>query len=175
MRRFRRSRGEHGFTLSELMVAVSILGLIIVPLTGAILVGLRTTGDSQQRFTESHGAQMTDAYFPFDVASATSIVLADPTPCGGTGPTVVASFDWADDISPTNEVTYVVPSGQSSMMRMVCQGGTVVNRTNLATGISGTPTLRCAPSCGSSFKTATLTVTTASGWQYTVNGTRRAA
>jgi prepilin-type N-terminal cleavage/methylation domain-containing protein len=171
----RRPRDERGFTLPELMVALSILGMIMAPLTASIFVGLRTIGDSQQRYTEAHGAQLTSAYFPFDVASATNIIPADPTPCGGTGPTVVASFDWADDLSPTNEVTYVIPTGQNYMVRMVCRGGTVVTSNRLAWGVSATPVIACAPACSAAFKTATITVTGASGWQYTVTGTRRSA
>jgi prepilin-type N-terminal cleavage/methylation domain-containing protein len=171
----RRKRDERGFTLAELMVAISILGMIAVPLTASIILGLRTTSDSQQRYKEARGAQLTSAYFPFDVASATNITLADASPCGGAGPAAVASFTWADDLSPTNEVSYVVPTGSTDMIRKFCRGGSVVSTNLLASGISGAPTVTCAPACDASFDTATITVNGASGWQYTVNGTRRSA
>jgi prepilin-type N-terminal cleavage/methylation domain-containing protein len=170
----REQRPEHGFTLVELMVAVTVLGIIIVPLATSIIVGLRTTGDAQQRILEARGSQLTAAYFPFDVASSDTIVPNDANPCGGTGPAVVASFDWADDRSPTNEVSYVVPAGGTDMYRKVCQGGTVKSTNLLASGIAGTPTLTCTPNADCTGATgATITVSGKSGWQYSVSGTRR--
>jgi prepilin-type N-terminal cleavage/methylation domain-containing protein len=169
--------GERGFTLVELLVAVSVLGIIMVPLCGSLIVGLRTTNDSQQRLTEARGAQLTSNYFTFDVASATNIIPLDPTPCGGAGSAAVASFDWADDHSLTNEVTYVVPTGATDMVRMVCQGGSLVSKNLLASGLNGTPTIACTPTavCDASFQSATITVKGTSGWQYSVTGSRRAA
>jgi prepilin-type N-terminal cleavage/methylation domain-containing protein len=169
--------GERGFTLVELLVAISVLGVIMGPLCASLIIGLRTTSDSQQRLVEARGAELTSHYFPFDVASATNIIPADPTPCGGAGPTVVASFDWADDRSLTNEVTYVVPAGATDMVRMFCQGGSLVSKNLLASGLNGPPTIACAPTaaCDATFQSATITVKSVSGWQYTVTGSRRAA
>jgi prepilin-type N-terminal cleavage/methylation domain-containing protein len=169
-----RARGEGGFTLPELMVGIAILGIIMGPLVASIVVSLRTTSDAQQRLVESRGQQLTAAYFPFDVASSDTIVPNDASPCGGTGPAVVASFDWADDHSPTNEISYVVPAGSTDMYRKACQGGVVQSTNLLASGVSGTPVVACSPNC-SSATSATITVTGQSGWQYSVSGTRRAS
>jgi prepilin-type N-terminal cleavage/methylation domain-containing protein len=172
----RRPRDERGFTLPEILVAVTILGIIIVPLAASMVVGIRTTSDAQQRLVEARGEQLTAAYFPSDVASADTIVPNDPSPCGGTGPTVVVSFDWADDVSPTNEVSYVVPSGSTDLYRKSCQGGTLKTTNLLASGISGTPTVTCSPNADcTSATSATIAVTGQSGWQYSVTGTRRSS
>lgn len=172
----RRTRGERGFTLPELMMAIAVLGIIVAPLTASIVVGLRTTTDAEQRLVEARGEQLTAAYFPSDVASSDTIVPNDPNPCGGTGPAVVVSFDWADDHSPTNEVSYVVPAGKTDMYRKSCQGGVVQSTNLLASGIASAPTVTCTPNADcTSATSATITVTGQSGWQYTVSGTRRSS
>ena len=172
----RRRSGERGFTLPELLVAVTVLGIIILPLTASIVVGVRTTGDAQQRLIEARGEQLTAAYFPSDVASSDTIVPNDTAPCGGTGPAVVVSFDWADDHSPTNEVSYVVPAGGTDMYRKSCQGGVVQTTNLLGSGISGTLTISCTPNANcASANAATITVNLHSGGQYTVSGTRRSS
>jgi prepilin-type N-terminal cleavage/methylation domain-containing protein len=168
---------QRGFTLPELLIAVTVLGIIMVPLTASIVVGLRTTGDAQQRLVESRGEQLTAAYFPTDVASADTIVPNDANPCGGAGPAVVVSFDWADDHSPTNEVSYVVPAGSSDMYRKACQGGVVHSTNLLASGLSGKPIVTCTPNadCSGTPSGATISVTGQSGTSYTVTGTRRSS
>lgn len=172
----RRRHDERGFTLPELLVAVTVLGIIIVPLTASIIVGMRTTGSAQQRLIEARGEQLTAAYFPSDVASSDTIVRGDSAPCGGTGPAVVASFDWADDHSATNEISYVVPAGSTDMYRKSCQGGIVQSTNLLASGVSGTPTVSCSPNADcTSASSATITVNLQSGGQYTVTGTRRSS
>jgi prepilin-type N-terminal cleavage/methylation domain-containing protein len=172
----RRTHKDHGFTLPELLVAVTVLGIIILPLAASMIVGFRTTGDAQQRLVEARGEQLTANYFPSDVASADSIVPSDSSPCGGSGPTVVVSFDWADDVSPTNEVSYVVPTGSTDMYRKTCRGGVLKTTNLLASGIASTPTVTCSPNADCTAATsATITVAGQSGWQYSVTGTRRSS
>ncbi|TCO45511.1 prepilin-type N-terminal cleavage/methylation domain-containing protein [Kribbella antiqua] len=63
-----RCRGERGFTLVELMVAIAILGVITVPLANVILGALRNTTETSDRLDLSHDAQISSSYFARDVA-----------------------------------------------------------------------------------------------------------
>lgn len=64
-----RRRGDAGFTLVELLVAVAILGVITVPLANVVIGMLRNTGDTADRLALSHDAQISAAYFGADAAA----------------------------------------------------------------------------------------------------------
>ena len=76
----KRLRGEAGVTLSELVIAVAILGLVMVVLAGAFIVSERTHVATATRFKESHDTQIASAYLANDVQSATELTS---TVCGG--------------------------------------------------------------------------------------------
>jgi prepilin-type N-terminal cleavage/methylation domain-containing protein len=64
-----RIRSEGGFTLVELLVAIVILGIITVPLSGTVVSALKNTGTTQDRMDLSHDAQISSSYFARDVAA----------------------------------------------------------------------------------------------------------
>jgi prepilin-type N-terminal cleavage/methylation domain-containing protein len=130
MRLTRRLRDSRGFTLVELLVTITIMGLII-----------------GQRLGESHDAQIVNAYFGQDVQSigvrdwATapfalkqSVELdAPPTsglyPCGAAGtPNAVVRMAWDDPDLPTHNqpvvVSYVVQTvgAERQLRRITCVG-----------------------------------------------------
>lgn len=65
----RRTRSEGGFTLVELLVAIVILGVITVPLSGTVMSALKNTGTTGDRMDLSHDAQLSSSYFARDVAA----------------------------------------------------------------------------------------------------------
>ena len=68
---------EGGFTLIELLIVVVVLAIIIGTMTGAMIVGIRTTNATIQRLSESHDAQNSAAYFVADMQSAATTTLTD--------------------------------------------------------------------------------------------------
>jgi prepilin-type N-terminal cleavage/methylation domain-containing protein len=79
----RRIRSEAGFTLVELLVAIVILGVIAVPLSGVAISALKHTVTTSDRMALSHDAQISSSYFGRDVAQ---VGLRESTPSGGTLP-----------------------------------------------------------------------------------------
>jgi prepilin-type N-terminal cleavage/methylation domain-containing protein len=78
MERFRRRfaplrTNEGGFTLAELIISISILGIISGVLAAAFVVSGRTTAQTTERFNESHDAQIASAYLATDVQGAQAI------------------------------------------------------------------------------------------------------
>jgi prepilin-type N-terminal cleavage/methylation domain-containing protein len=62
-------RGDAGFTLVELLVAIAILGIITVPISNVVIGMLRNTSDTSDRLALSHDAQISAAYLGADVAA----------------------------------------------------------------------------------------------------------
>jgi prepilin-type N-terminal cleavage/methylation domain-containing protein len=136
--------GEEGMTLIEIVIAVAILGIIIVPLTAAIMLGFTTSNGTRERVNDSSSAQLLSAYAPTDIQSAKWVVRMDPMPaspptpaCGLPGGTPVLRLAW-DDPDPAVSgpakrtiVTYEEHAGPPegpTLDRVRCDGaGTVVD------------------------------------------------
>jgi prepilin-type N-terminal cleavage/methylation domain-containing protein len=86
-------RDEEGFTLVELLIAMLIMLVIIVPLVGSFVLGIQTGLGSQQDVTDSADAQLVGYYFDADVASAETVSPTSST-CGGPGS--ILQLTWTD-------------------------------------------------------------------------------
>lgn len=195
------TRDDSGMSLIELLIAITVLGVIIGALGGGLIVAFRFSGETKNRLATSHDAQITAAYFAGDMASAEdletgpSVLLA----CGAVVPAPSLSLAWTDpgthasDTGDDTEisVSYVVleESGETRLIRRLCREGTVDSTTVMAHLVDPAhlPAVTCAPSpCGSSSTSASMTVTAcvldAGGscrtdeepYEFTVSGTRRA-
>src|SRR5258706_9554580 len=92
------ARDDAGFTLIELVVTLSILGIVITALATAVFVGLKTAGLAESRYLESHDGQIMSIYFSVDAASATG-VRKDVTTCAEAataGETSVVFLKWTE-------------------------------------------------------------------------------
>ncbi len=158
-------RDDRGVTLIEVLVSVVILGIIIAPLSAALIAFLRNTDDTTRRMDESHDVQITAAYFTQDVQAIgvrdwstspyrlrQSIELNAPFnsglyPCGATGtPNALVRFAWDDPRSAAaNPVviaaSYVVmPSTdglEQQLHRITCADGVVQSDVVLAHNVDG--------------------------------------
>jgi prepilin-type N-terminal cleavage/methylation domain-containing protein len=73
-----RLRGEDGFTLTELLVVTTILGIISIPLLNVFFGYLRSSDATMALMSESHDVQIASAYWAQDVASTGTRDTADP-------------------------------------------------------------------------------------------------
>jgi prepilin-type N-terminal cleavage/methylation domain-containing protein len=175
---------EAGFTLLELIVAITIMGIIILPLTLAMVTGLTTTIDAQQRLSASRSPLFTSAFFSRDAQSAAKGGIdnnpSNPPGCG-TGTNVI-SFTWKTT-APAAVHNYAASyslhgSGASqTMTRTFCDNGSTSTATLAPVLGSGSPaaTATCSPGCSAASlpRTITITVTKPKGGSFTLQATRR--
>jgi prepilin-type N-terminal cleavage/methylation domain-containing protein len=160
---------DRGLTLIELMLAVVLLGIIVVPLASALISFFHNTNATTNRLTESHDEQIAAAYFAQDVQSIgvrdwtgapfglkTSVEQnVGPTaglyPCGAASlPAATLRFAWDDPIGDTSSqvvvVSYVVETvgGHKELHRVRCAGGSTTPTSDIVLAHEllsvGTPT-----------------------------------
>jgi prepilin-type N-terminal cleavage/methylation domain-containing protein len=148
-------RGDGGFTLVELLLAIAIIGVITVPLSGVVIGFLKNTDATTARLIESHDGQIASAYWARDVASIGTRLPTSPYapqqsveqgvaynlglyPCGAAGtPAAIVRLAWDESsIDPSTSVVtttvvrvaYVVKNvaGATELHRLRCQGSAAV-------------------------------------------------
>ena len=152
-----RGRDDDGFTLVELVLAVTLMGVVIGAVASAMIVMFTTTGETTERLSESPDLQLAAAYFGSDVQSAKTFTGS----CGPAG-TALVTMAWTDPGASPNPaaaddtertVRYVVETAgtQKTLVRYACTGSGSPDKTTLVDFIdpTSTPTLACTPGCGS--------------------------
>jgi prepilin-type N-terminal cleavage/methylation domain-containing protein len=142
-------RRDGGFTLVELLLGITILGIIMVPLSMGFITGLRFIGHSDEKFNDSRSALITAAYFAGDVASANTVVPDDATACGGGS--AIVSFMSSDASSgvgaaTTNKASYVFDSSDPTNKRLVrkyCANAGSPTQSVAALSLGSAPVVTC--------------------------------
>jgi len=157
-------RGDDaGFTLIELLSAVGILGVISLPLTGALIVGLRTVQTSADRLGTSVAVQTLASFYTADVQSADEVTTSDAD-CAPDDATRIVRLGWED--AGSNVASYVLEppvDGGQELVRWFCREGQVAQRRvlgRLATEAVDAVAVTCSPggrSCPLRPVTVTLT------------------
>ena len=170
IRRFRALRSEeHGFTLPEMLITVTIMGLIAAGLAGVVIGYFKTTVDTQSRLTESHDVQFAAAYWQRDVASigvrgwdanTKSFPLrqsVDVTPaCSLPAGTRIVTLAWSEYTSldstatPTTiSISYVAEpdTGGFNLLRVRCTDGATDSSIEVMHSLNALPTVSCDVAC----------------------------
>ena len=175
-------RDDRGFTLIEVLMAITILGLITGALGTALIVALRNLDATQTRMAESHDAQMASAYVVTDVQSATAITTTQPK-CGATT-SPVAVLAWSDQ-GIANVATYVLETAAGERrLRRTYAVGTSSNDVIVAHRLQATcgdataddPAVAVSEGCvppATCPSRVVLTLTDATGYRFSLTGERR--
>jgi prepilin-type N-terminal cleavage/methylation domain-containing protein len=159
---------ESGFTLVELLVAMSISGLILGAIVTATYVGLRTTSNGRLGLDQSNAEQLISAWFNSDVQSSCDPSQTSPTctrtpnPSSSSTSACGSNALFADDVvsSPNSSaadqtIAYVVQG--SNLTRLTCAVGgssptsTTVLTSNLKTASVSYPS---SGACAGQFQLA---------------------
>jgi prepilin-type N-terminal cleavage/methylation domain-containing protein len=190
-----RRAGDVGFTLVELLIAVTVLGIMMSAVMGVMTVTMKSASVANTRLVESNDLRRATTYFAADVQGANSVATATTPKCGTGVLKVVVEFlgqDFADTTLAitTTVVSYVlVPvtdadGTRQELHRRVCTATTATPTYPLTVPRSDVvvvrrvstvvPVLTCLPSCNSTFTQVNLVVReTSGGLVYTLTGRRR--
>jgi prepilin-type N-terminal cleavage/methylation domain-containing protein len=124
--KLQRIRDEGGMTLIELMIAISVLGVILVPVTTSFLLGILESTSAKERTADSSSAQLISSYLLADIQSSQSVATSG-SGCGGGAGTVKLQIAWTDP-DPAGDhdvvVAYVdqpaAAAGQRELHRYIC-------------------------------------------------------
>jgi prepilin-type N-terminal cleavage/methylation domain-containing protein len=161
---------DAGFTLVEVLVSIAILGIIMVVLCTAVMMGLRSTKDASVKFDQSNAAEFTALHFTADVQGAELVSVDDvAASCGG-----AAELKLTSPIA-NRTVAYAVTGSPLQLVRRECSpSGATPSVTILASPISAASDVVAANTGGQ----VTLSVNQPSsslgaGFNFTVAATSR--
>lgn len=140
-------RRDRGMTLPELLIVVTVVGLIVAVLSTSIVVTIRQQDNTEGRLNVARAEQSVGMWMPADLASA-DVVDTSPqaSPCGATvcdgidlsNGSNVLMLEWTIDgvggSSSTTSVSYhftQLPSGEYVLWRVECVDGSCTSSTVL--------------------------------------------
>jgi len=121
-------RSEAGFSLVELLVTISILGVIGFVLTEAVILGFKTTDATTNDLSRSVAVQALQSYFTGDAHSATLVSTVEPVPRCAASPGVFLHLSWTEQ-GKARSVSYSLEddsppvAGQHELVRWSCIAG----------------------------------------------------
>jgi type II secretory pathway component PulJ len=159
-------------TLIEVLVAIVLLGIIMVPLSNALIGYIRNSDAVSQRLATSHDIQLSASYFAQDVQSvgvrdwavhpyalkqSLEVATSSPIPaasglfqCGSYDAVLRMAWDDPTNLSDTVRVVYATTTvgGERQLRRVRCVGSGAPVEVVLAHNLSGTgPSVTCSSTC----------------------------
>lgn len=164
---------QHGMTLVEMIIGISMLAVITGPLTTSAILFADHGNDVDKSLTDDGSVRAISSMWMTDAQSATAITLNDAAPCDGKG-TAIATLAWAESgVNFTSSWYAETVSNSLTLVRRRCADGTLVGYQRVAE-IASPPTVTCSPSCASP-RSSTIKGTSVNGAVFTASGSRRAA
>ena len=142
-----RFRREDGVSLIELLIAITITGIIMGPIGFAFYFGLHTTTDTQNSLLESNKADLLASYFTPDVQNAVTVsaktLLNNPVESAaacGTGAQGVLLL-LTTDAGGASSVSYWRGTGteQRMLFRRTCTSGVASPRVKVIENLDLAP------------------------------------
>ena len=177
-------RSDAGVTLVELLVVIAVSGLIIPVLTGAMVLGWKTTDATVPSLGDSRNRQIAPSLFTRDAQNALTVdTTAADTTCVSAGDTLLVRLRWTETATSGASVdrvaAWVLSTGAERLLeRRYCATSTsLTSSVTAAHGVVGTPTVTCRSAAGAtvacgSAVTISLDITDASG-SFQATGRRR--
>lgn len=117
------SAHERGFTLLELIVSLSVLAIILTPLTMSFYSSVRTTSQAERDLAQSNDAQQLISFFNRDAQTVDRDGVNAFPGCGdATSGTHLVSFAWDLEAEVSRQATYVITGFglDSKLVRRTC-------------------------------------------------------
>jgi prepilin-type N-terminal cleavage/methylation domain-containing protein len=187
----RRPDADAGLTLVELLVAVTLMGIVLGSVVGVSFVAARTAATSKARLDESGDLIRAASYFTDDVQGAQAVAVDSQPLCGSDADAVVEfqGQDFADDATlaiTTTVVTYALRGDPDEdtleLHRLACRADstapayplTPVTDVTVVSGLTAEPVVTCGgAACGTGFAQVELAATQDDGLGFTLTGRRR--
>lgn len=177
-------------TLIELLLAMMISSLIIGVVGAAFIMSIQVNKNNSRDLAESHDAQLTAAYLPADVLSigpgGLDITVTSASSCGGgTSGTRIAEMTWSQGVGSATswfaaEYRVIEESPEWRLIRRSCTAGTragltsaAANRQVIARNLKPVITSSDLPTVTESGRVVTFRIADATGYTYSLSGTRR--
>jgi prepilin-type N-terminal cleavage/methylation domain-containing protein len=141
-------RDEAGVTLIELLVTLSLMGVIMIALTSALFVGFHTTRDTRTSLDQSNAEQLVNLYLTRDLQGSDSVAYGVTSSCGSQ-PVALQTTSHSDPLA-ASDVTVTYRISGTDLVRRVC--GPVPSTQTLARNVTSLT--------GSGANTVTLNVAT---------------
>lgn len=147
-RRSRREEPDRGFTLIEILIVMSVMGIILGALSAAFVVIVRTSPSSELRVDDARSTRGLATWLSHDTASAPPYDYADPKgwidettggSCAGTSGSNLVEFSWREEGFSTQtfyaNYRYVANGAEATVVRYSCSTSSTTTKLNLTAGL----------------------------------------